>query len=178
MKLVYLGDSITAGFNQLNNHKNVINLGISGDKINNLIGRIERVIEENPDRLIIMIGINDFLNMKNYWGFPIKVNIKYMYGVLIKMIHDNLPNTEVILLSILPISIDLNSESLKNYNNYLNLLNKHINNLAKTYGYEYIDINKVFLNSDSILDHKYTPDGVHLNDLGYELYYNLIKEYL
>ena len=43
--------------------------------------------------------------------------------------------------------------------------------------YNFIDWNAAFKN-EGILDDKYSEDGVHLNQEGYDLYYSLIKEYL
>lgn len=178
MKIVYFGDSITEEFTLLNQLDHVVNLGISGNKINNLIGRLDDVFLEHPDRLIIMIGINDYLFGKNHWGHPFKSNIKYMYGVLLKLIHDNLPNCDVICVSILPISIDLDSSKLLAYNNDIVKYNSYIETLTKTYLYQYVDIHSKFLNPEGCLDSKYTRDGVHLNERGYQHYYTLISPFL
>ncbi len=176
MKTVFFGDSITAGFLNLNSHENVINLGISGDKINNLIGRIEDVFRHKPDQMFILIGINDFLNMKNYWGEPIKINIKYMYGVLLKLIHDNLPDTKVFCTSILPISVD--SENLNLWNQEIDQLNLFIKQLTGTYEYQYLNLNVAFKGPDNQMDPKYTYDGVHLSKNGYDLFYEMIQDFI
>ena len=177
MKTIYFGDSITAGFQQLDQHHDVINLGVSGDKINNLIGRVEEVISYKPDQLVIMIGVNDYLNMKNYWGSPIKLNIKYMYGVLIKLLHDNLPNCKIVCLSILPVSMDIEPNILREFNLDIIKLNSYIKTIAATYLYEYLDIHQYFIDSDGKLDAHYTTDGVHLSDEGYKHYYSFIRKY-
>lgn len=171
MKTIYFGDSITKRFTQLKHHDNVLNFGNGGDTIIDLIGRIESIITENPDQLYIMIGINDYLRMKNYWGNPLKTNIKMMYGILLKLIHDNLPNTKVHCISILPISIDEKNEIA---NQEIIKLNSYIQKLTETYLFSYIDLHTHFLQNKE-LSSNYTIDGVHLSEEGYNLYYSLIK---
>jgi len=75
-KIIFLGDSITAGGNQpkgyvtliknalAEKHKDsgieVINAGISGNKVPNLQGRLEKdVLAKKPTLVVIYIGIND-----------------------------------------------------------------------------------------------------------------------
>ena len=177
MKTVFLGDSITKHFDLLINHENVVNLGIGGDKINNVIGRLETLFCEKPDRVIILIGINDYLNMKNYWGSPIKINIKQMYGVLLKMIHDNLPNTEVYCVSILPVSMDIDEKTVSSYNRDIIKMNRFISQLVIPYEYTYLDLHSKFLQEDR-LNPSLTTDGVHLSSAGYSLFYKLVKHIL
>lgn len=177
MKIVFLGDSITEGFHELEKHQNVINLGVSGDKINNLIGRIEDVIIENPDRLIIMIGINDYLNINNYWGNPIIYNISKLYKVLIELLKLNLSKSEIICLSILPVSMNIDNKTLRKYNKDINKLNVKFNDICSNSNIQFIDISPSFMSEDQ-LDSTLTTDGVHLSSKGYQLYYQLIQEFL
>ncbi len=174
MKSIFFGDSITSKFLQLSKHDNVLNFGVGGNVIIDLIGRIESVFEKRPDQLFLMIGINDYLRQEKYWGLPLKTNIKMMYGVLLKLIHDNLPYTKVYCVSILPVSIDTaNSKA----NDAIIKLNEHIQNLSSTYMYTYLDLHTSFC-SKYELNAKYTTDGVHLSEEGYNLYYSLIKDLL
>lgn len=178
MKIVYFGDSITQGFQLLSKHDNVVNMGISGHKINNLIGRFQDVLLEKPDRLIIMIGINDYLDSNHYWGTPINLDIPLMYTILLKLINDNLPNCDVVLLSILPVSMDTDKETLMRFNSEIESLNQDIVILSQSYEYDYVDLHSLFLDNEGFLNQDYTTDGVHLSPKGYEFYYQLILELL
>lgn len=166
MKIVYLGDSITEWFHYLESHDNVSNFGISGNTIIDLIGRVETVFDKKPDRILIMIGINDYLRKNNYWGNTLKTNINMMYGILLKLIHDNLPDTEVYCLSILPVSVDQDNIQ---FNDEIVKLNRYINTLTRSYKYNYVDLHKHFMDSEGLHSH-YTTDGVHLSEKGYDLY--------
>ena len=63
--IVFLGDSITQGYNLSNYFNNypVINSGISGnttrDVLNDMYGR---VYQYNPSKVVILIGTNDIFN--------------------------------------------------------------------------------------------------------------------
>ncbi len=175
-KVVFFGDSITASFQQLQSHSNVINMGISGDKIHNLIGRIEEIISLKPDRLFILIGVNDLLNEKEFWGSYIKVDFKVVYYALTKLIKDNLPNTEVFLQSILPISI--NHKDVELYNKIIRQMNTTIQGYAEVFGWTYLDLYSKFQTKDNLMNPIYTTDGVHLSIKGYNLFYQLIHKYL
>ena len=177
MKVVYYGDSITQGFELLKKHENVVNLGVGGDKIINLLGRYFEVHEANPNRIIMMIGINDYLCMRDYWQLNVEFDIPSLFDALLDLITTNLPDTEIYILSILPVSMDIPKKDLELFNSDIDTINKVYKELADEYGVNYLDINSKFL-KDGILDHKYTEDGVHLNEMGYELYYSLVKHLL
>lgn len=175
-KIVFFGDSITAGFTQLDLHSNVINMGVSGDKIYSLIGRIEEIIAQKPDKLFVLIGINDLLNEKEYWGKYIKVDFDLLYFALIKLIKDNFPDAEIYLQSILPISIK--HKDVKEMNKEIRQMNRVIKDHTKAFNWTYIDLYNEFKLKDKSMNPDYTTDGVHLNTKGYDLFYKLIKEYL
>lgn len=177
MKTIYYGDSITEGFILLKQNKNVINKGVSGDKIINLLGRYMDIHLENPDQIMIMIGINDYLCSKDYWQAHIHFDIKTLFTSLIDLIQTNLPKTNITVLSILPVSMDVLEPTLSTFNKDIIEINKLYQSISKEKNISYIDIHKDFL-KDNILDPKYTYDGVHLSELGYEHYYNLIKHLL
>lgn len=175
-KIVYYGDSITEGFVNLKKYDNVVNLGVSGDKTTDLISRFFSVIREQPKRLIMMIGTNDYLVKQHLWQEYISIDFEALYYALLTLIRDNLNTNDVILLSVLPVSVG--DVDLKQYNSDIDEYNKYIKEKANEFGYTYIDLNKHFKNDGGVLNYDVTSDGVHLNELGYELYHNLIKEYL
>jgi len=175
-KTVFYGDSITNQFELLKQNKDVINLGIGGDKTTELIGRVLDVIREKPDKLFIMIGINDYLVKKSYWQEYFNIDFNVTYNALIKLLTDNLPNTSFTLISILPICMIKSFNDLTLYNNELDEINIFINQTADKYHLNYLNIANNFKDNNNFLKNEYTLDGVHLNDKGYQIYYDLIKD--
>ena len=175
-KIVFYGDSITNRFELLKQNKNVVNLGIGGDKTTDLIGRVLEIIREKPEKVFLMIGINDFLVKKSYWQEFFNIDFEVTYNALIKLLSDNLPKAEFTLLSILPICQIKTYDILTQYNQEIDTLNNYIKSIANSYNYNYLNIAKVFKDNQNFLKREYTDDGVHLNSLGYETYYDLVKD--
>ena len=74
MKMVCIGDSLTAGHG-VSNHEcfvsilrekfqiNVLNKGVNGDTTAGILSRSYRdVIQNNPSHVLIMVGCNDFMS--------------------------------------------------------------------------------------------------------------------
>lgn len=178
-KIVFYGDSITEQFEALNEFEHIINLGIGGDKTVELIGRFRQVYAAKPDRLFIMIGINDYLVNQGVWAHGFKIPFKKTYDVLMDLIKTNLPNTDVYLISILPINKGTLDESvIDNYNQGINSYNDWVQQKASEYGFNFVDLRPHFKDEDGRLKSSFTKDGIHLTDLGYEAYLNQIRPLL
>lgn len=177
-RIVYFGDSITWGFEQLNNHDNVVNLGISGNKTTDLIGRFSDVIKEQPDIIFVMIGTNDFLVKHEYWGDKIIIDIEATYHALLSLIRDNLPNAKVYLISIPPIRVDDEKYDSFRWNLDIDYMNTFIQHEALSFGFKYLNLADKLKDTDQELKPEYTTDGVHFSTLGYRVYYDFIKSYL
>ncbi len=179
-KIVFLGDSITANFKLLDNYHQIINLGIGGDKTTEILSRIKDVYPYKPHKLFLLIGINDFLVNKKVWEYPSEINIIKNIETIIKQLIDNLPNTFIYSLSILPIGINqfIKNSLLLSYNEEINLLNEDIKKISHQYDVTYININEYFKNSSGLLNDIYSLDGIHLTEEGYNLFIKLIKKYI
>ncbi len=71
MKLIFLGDSLTQGvyggdfvaeIDALRPDDTVINAGVSGSTVVNLLSRLESVIDQEPDGVFMMVGGNDSIS--------------------------------------------------------------------------------------------------------------------
>ncbi len=175
-KIVFFGDSITQNFTKLAEHENVVNLGRSGDKIMDLIGRFVELLDQEPDKIFLMIGTNDFLVDQGYWQRPIRIDIVSMYLALLALFRDNFHFDNIYLLSIPPINIP--GVNNKVWNKELDIYNDFIKEQATRNRYKYIDLARYFKDDYNNLDKAYTNDGVHLNEQGYNLYYKRIKDLL
>ncbi|QVK18370.1 hypothetical protein KHQ81_01245 [Mycoplasmatota bacterium] len=178
--IVFLGDSITAGFTLLENYDNVVNLGVSGDKTTEVLDRIHDVFQYNPEKLIILIGINDFLVNKKVWFHPTEINIPENFQKIIEILRENLPDTKFYSISTFPLGKNelFSNDLLPQYNQEIDDLNNEYKRISEKYHVEFLNISHILKDDNGILKDEYTLDGVHLTEAGYKKYLEAIKELL
>ena len=185
-KIVFLGNSITKGggdWGQRFNASNIVNRGISGDYTEGILNRLNEIIFYKPIAVFILIGVNEFFkdNTNN-----LEVNPTYVANNIIKIkdkIKNGSPSTLVFIQTILPINNqhymnikDVNYNFLlPDYSPSVNMQIKKVNSiLVKSKKHNLIDLHPLFLNSNGSLNYKFTIDGVHLNQKGYQIWSNKI----
>ncbi|MBQ7819741.1 MAG: hypothetical protein IJ341_08590 [Bacteroidales bacterium] len=165
-----MGNSIIYGgnFQREFNDKKIIEFGYPGDRVDKMIRRVPMLQSVNPEKIFIMGGINDL-----HRSYP--QTIYKRYDNLITSIKERLPNTKIYIQSILPIS--RNQE--KNYakNSVINETNRLIMECAIKHKCTYIDLNSSFI-KNGVLPSDFTDDGVHLTQLAYEKWYEIIRPYI
>ena len=174
-EIIFLGDSITdmGEWSELLGNPKVKNRGISGDKTSGVIDRLDEIVESNPEKIFIMIGVND-LSLNITPDSLIK-----NYETILNYIQNESPSTKVYVQSILPVNNKFDKfanhvskgEEIKSSNQMLAELADELN-------ITFINLYPHFLNEENQLDEKYTNDGLHLMGEGYILWKNLIKDYL
>jgi lysophospholipase L1-like esterase len=175
--IVMLGDSITnmGNWNELLGNKKIANLGIGGDSTDGILNRLEDIYYLSPKMCFIMIGINDFQGNRSV-GDVIK-----NYRKIIKEIQRQ--NIRIIIQSVLHLGHNYyinhiagkNKSDWETINGKVEKLNKELENMAKEYGVEFIDIN-AGLSVNNILEEEYGDySGLHLSQLGYERWVEIIK---
>ena len=171
-EIIFLGDSITdrCEWVELFSNSNVKNRGLSGDKTNGVLDRLAEVTESKPDKIFIMIGVNDIRH--NVADSTIAKN----YYKIIKKIKTNSPNTKIYVQSVLPVNNDIGKP--KTTNEKVNKLNNIIKEIAASFEVPYIDINSKLQNSAGQLDAKYSEDGLHINGNAYLVWKSVVKEYV
>ncbi len=178
--IVFYGDSITEGYNvkEFYDEFRVVNSGISGNKTEDLINRIDNdLYNYNPSTVIIQIGTNDIrASIKDE---DIIKNLKS----IINGIRKNRKNANILIESIYPINKnmyedDWNNASPDYTNKHIIKINTEIKELCKKEHIKYIDIYSSLLDDNKNLKEVYSKDGLHLTDLGYYKVTKLIKEYL
>ncbi|KRE97080.1 hypothetical protein ASG89_29935 [Paenibacillus sp. Soil766] len=164
--IVFLGDSITEQFmnSEYFHSKCILNRGIGGDTTTTMLSRLENTfINIQPEKIFLLIGINDILQNKNM------KDILYNYNAIIKSIKSILPLTEIFIQSILPVSRKVGSSSHL-YNKKIQQLNVEIMQIAKRSNLEFIDTYSLFKDNDGHLLDMHTFDGIHLNGEGYKMW--------
>jgi lysophospholipase L1-like esterase len=166
--VIFLGNSITEGFDLLQYFplSKPINRGIIGDHIDGLIERLDySVIELNPSRLFVLIGIND-IGAGNSDS-----TILTNYEELLNRLCRSLPETQICVQSILPTSpVWSNCPKEK-----IRRLNHQIKEFVKARNLQWLDLYPEFVDTEGYLKKAYTKDGLHLNKTGYQKWYTMLK---
>ena len=190
-KVVFLGNSITNGlrrhFSKFN-RSDLVNRGIDGDISLGILERLDELIYYKPKAVFILIGLNDFFN--DLTKMP-EVTPKFVSKNIIKAankIKRGTPKTKIYLQTILPINTQQYQNKLKkdtgnsyywlnpsfkiNINEQILKTNEILRNNKV---FRVIDLHPLFIDKNTIMSEKYSTDGVHLNDLGYQKWIDAIN---
>lgn len=169
--IVFLGDSITYGgdWSELFPDSPVENRGIGGDTTTGVLNRLDQVIAQKPAKIFLMIGTNDLC-----YGRSVP-DIVVNYRHILERFHQELPDSTVYIQSVLPFNDTMFPSRSLRTNNHIRRINVEIKRLATDYNYPYLDLASSLTDSNGRLFVKYTSDGLHLNDAGYLVWRDLIR---
>ena len=177
--IVFFGDSITNKYKveEFFSNTYVINSGISGDKSEDLLNRMNDVYKYNPSKVFILIGINDLNN--GIKEDEILNNIQK----IINGIKTNRMHSKIYIESVYPINRDVFNEKDYSFNedisnNTIKEFNKKLKKLCKENDITYINVYDSLLDDNGNLKEVYTLEGLHLNDLGYFKVTSTINKYI
>ncbi len=170
--LLFVGDSITAGWNweiwQKNfSQYNPANFGIGGDHSGNLLWRLKYGHAEKlkPKAVVLLIGVNNFghLNETPKQVFEgIKANV-----VLLRKIY---PNTKILVNSVFPFEESAQSPKralVKEVNTMVAKLNDNKHVFVKDYG-------AIFLQTDGNISKELMGDFLHPSPKGYQAWVDVM----
>jgi lysophospholipase L1-like esterase len=172
--IVFVGDSLTDNneWNESFAYQNIYNRAIGGDSTSALLDGLNTITKYKPEKIFLMIGINDFL-LEN----KAKEEVLSNYKKIISEIKKESPDTIVYVQSVLPVNTQMSM--FKDFNNQdVIWLNDQLKKLAEEDSLQYIDLFSLFANSSNELDPKVTHDGVHLNGKSYKLWEETIQEFV
>lgn len=158
--VVMFGDSHMFGmnWNEALAREGVINRGIRGDVTEGFLQRLDEVFNLHPKVCFVMGGINDL-----YANIPVKTIVKNYF----KMVEElRSKNITVVIQATLYVGTDRESYSQKNKE--VTILNTELRNYALKENIRFIDINPMVC-ENTVLNSKFTVDGLHLNAGGYAL---------
>lgn len=157
--LVFFGDSITADsdFTGYFPDLSIVNLGVYGDTLEDLLRRVPEVRAENPEKIFLLGGIN-CLRPNNV------EECLAQYAELLDALKQACPRSAVIVQSVLPVAEDLDPDGREN--GAVRRFNAALKDLAAERGLAYADIYAVYA-KDGFLDPALTRDGLHLNFTAY-----------
>lgn len=171
--IVFVGNSITDGceWAELFQNRHVKNRGISGDRSDWLLGRLDSILAAHPKKLFLMIGTNDLAAGRT------PDEIVRDVERLIDRFQRESKWTKIYVQSILPV----NGEGFTKYRSHYehaHLIvptNKRLEALCHEKGVTYLDVWGALADDEGRLDRRYTNDGLHLMGAGYLVWRDAIR---
>ena len=177
-QVVFLGDSITAGWNgqkalfekEYAGYK-AANFGIGGDRTQHVLWRVENGEFDGlkPKAVVLMIGTNNAGVVENS-----AEQIANGIRKIIAAIHQRSPDTKVLLLAIFPRGPNP-ADANRVKNERVNALIAKFDDGKKVH---FFDIGAKFLTADGTLEKSVMPDLLHLNAASYQIEADAIREKL
>lgn len=159
--VVMFGDSLTASghWQEMFPRRSIINRGISGERVDSALLRLDHITAAEPRLVFIMLGINDISRSAG----PDDVAISY--GKIIERLADV---NSIVVQSTLFTSNEVHNAAIKRLNSALMAL------CSNTANCRFLDLN-ASLSRNGSLRPEFTTDGVHLNGAGYRMWENQIR---
>lgn len=172
--LVFIGDSITQGWEgrgrnvwaKFYGKRNAVNLGISGDRTQHVIWRLDNGNLHNisPKLAVIMIGTNNS-------GSNTPEQIADGITKIVDQLKTKTPETKILLLGVFPRGATP-ADKRRQVNEQTNEI---VSKLADDKQVCYLDIGKSFLEDDGTLTREIMPDLLHLSEKGYTIWAESIE---
>lgn len=172
--LVFIGDSITQGWEgrgrqvwqKYYGDRNAVNLGISGDRTQHVIWRLDNGNLEGitPKVAVIMIGTNNS-------GSNSPEEIAEGVTKIVQQIREKTPKTKVLLLATFPRGA-YPSDQKRQVNEKSNAIVAKLDDGEHVF---YLDIGEGFLDDNGNLPHEIMPDLLHLSEKGYNIWAESIE---
>ena len=178
--IIFFGDSLVSKYDieKFYPKQNVVNKGVSGNKTENLLERINRdVYEYNPSKVIVLIGINYLKD--NVDQEDILLNIK----TIINGIKNNRKYSEIYIQSLYPVNSQKIKDEKLEYaydlkNEDIKKLNSGLKSLCEQQNVKYINVYPSLIDKNGNMKKMYTSDGLHLSNLGYLKVTSVLKKYV
>ena len=175
---ILAGDSLSLWFppELLPEDRSWLNQGISGEVSNGLLQRLDFFDRTKPEKIFIMVGINDLIR-----GLDDQ-EILANYQQIISYLQRKHPQTEIVVQSILPhgeegITWEGKEKLLAISNPRIRNLNQKLNNLATEKGVKYLNLHPLFTDKQGNLRSDFTTDGLHLSPPGYLVWRTALQMY-
>jgi len=187
---LFVGSSLMEHFpineilTNIKSNKVIYNRGVGGAVTTDLLNAMnECIFDLEPSKIFINIGTND-LSMMNYKKEVLIEN----YKNILSQIKIKLPETKVYVMAYYPCNpvedfpgVDgfRKKEMFASRNNStIAEANSAVEELAKEFDYEFINVNEGLADEDGNLKKEYAIEGVHIWANGYQLIFENLKKYL
>lgn len=176
-QLVFLGDSITAGWGSKKEiwdkafgQYTPANFGIGGDRTQHVLWRIENGELETikPKGVVIMIGTNNS-------GSDSAEGIAQGVTKIVETVRAKQPQAKILLLAVFPRGEKASTPEKPNAGrDKLKQVNAIIAKLDDGKNIHFLDIGEKFLQPDGSLTKEIMPDFLHLSNAGYQIWADAI----
>ena len=180
-QIVFLGDSITDLYPLDDYYADLdlatYNRGIGGDTTQGVLDRMKvSLYDLTPSKIVLLIGTND-IN-----GGVKTEKIVENYAKILSEIERELPEAELYCVSVIPQNTTLETYTeIKVSETTARILemNKKIQEIVKNSNQAvYVDLFSLLADENNMLIKKYSDDGIHLNENGFQVWTELLMPYL
>ena len=168
----FVGDSHTERFElaELLHSADVCNRGIGGDRTAGVLHRIGPLVQAQPAKVFLLIGVNDVL-----FGPGVNEAAANLEQVL-QRFRAGAPRTRLYVQSVLPTDWP-RLHSTESALPAIQELNRRYAALARAYGATFLDLYPAF-SGPAGLNEAYSLDGLHLNGKGYVRWAELLAPHV
>ena len=177
-KIVFMGDSITAYMplvfkGKIGKEKDQVEYyGIENIGVGTYMMYVwPKIHHETVDTYILLLGINNISRPDCDYDERESLDelvdkIKEFINIIISS-----GSSRLLVQSIYPTAFNKDTEKII-------FVNNKIKKYCDTIGIEYVDMYSLLIDDEKILDKKYSDDGIHPNELGYDVIANKINKTL
>ena len=168
---LFFGDSITcdSNFDEVFPELRIVNLGVYGDTLEDLLRRVPEVKAETPARIFLLGGINSLRDDNADLCLE-------QYAALLDALRSACPESELVVQSVLPVGAEIET-LLGCPNRTIRSFNAELEKLAGEKGCIYVDLWPAY-EKDGAMDPSLTRDGVHLSFNAYGPWADAIRPLL
>ncbi len=154
--IAFVGDSITAGGDWAAwfPDSRTLNFGVSGDTTDDVLARLDAIVESKPDEVVLLLGTND-LGTRHTVEHLVR-NIQSLCVAL----RRELPGSRMLVQSIMPRAREFAAR--------IHDADIHLRQFSATVHAHYLDLWPALALEDGEINPVYSDDRLHLNDAGYQ----------
>ncbi|POH63155.1 MULTISPECIES: GDSL-type esterase/lipase family protein [Cryobacterium] len=161
--VVFVGDGLSAGarWEERFPDLEVQNLGVNGDTTDEVLGRLDQVVDADPDAVVLQVGTNDV-----GWNRSDEYIVRNIETILCTL-RKQLPGTRLLIQSVPPRE--------KEFVHVIRSVNRHLRQFAPTVKARYLDLWPVLAAEDGTLSAEWSADHLHLIEAGYVVWFTELR---
>ncbi|MBN8588593.1 MAG: hypothetical protein J0L94_09755 [Rhodothermia bacterium] len=174
-RVALLGDSLTdiGDWVEMGSDLGVVNRGISGDTIAGLKSRLKQSLACKPKKVVVLIGINDLIA-----GASPEQVVRQLKELLLSL--KSLDRT-LVWQTLLPIHSEkfIRDTSFgAAFNQQIKQVNHNLKTFCAIHKIETVDVYQALSDESGQLQTGFTHDGLHLNGIGYKVWFTVLQPYM
>jgi lysophospholipase L1-like esterase len=156
--VVFLGDGLSAAarWEERFPEFEVHNLGVNGDTTDEVVARLDDVVDTAPDAVVLQVGTNDV-----GWHRSDEYIVRNIETILCEL-RKHLPSARLIVQSVPPRDED--------FSPVIRSVNRHLRQFAPTVKARYLDLWPVLADPEGRLSPQWSTDGLRLTEPGYDVW--------